>query len=57
MHEISVNEARTFGLLKESVVMRIIGRGVGDRSGWSVVRASAKTSWGEDDSLAAPATR
>ena len=54
MREICVNEARTFDLLKEGVAVRIIGRGVGDCSGWSVARAGAKTSWGEDDSVATP---
>ena len=54
---ICVNEARAPGLLEEGAVVRIIGRGVGDCSGWSVVRAGAKTSWVEDDFLAAPATR
>ena len=54
---ICINEARTATTLAEGAAVRIIGRGVGDCSGWSVVRAGAKTSWIEDRFLAAAAVR
>ncbi len=54
---ICINEARTADTLAEGAAVRIIGRGVGDCSGWSVVRAGAKTSWIEDRFLAAAAVR
>lgn len=54
---ICINEARTADTLPEGAALRIIGRGVGDCSGWSVIRAGAKTSWVEDRFLATPAIR
>ena len=53
---ICVREARSPELLDEGTAVRVIGRGVGDCSGWSVVRAGGKTSWVEDHFLAAAAT-
>jgi hypothetical protein len=52
-----IREARTPNTLDEGVAVRIIGRGVGDCSGWSVVRAGASTSWVEDRFLGPAATR
>ncbi|MBT5774211.1 MAG: hypothetical protein HOH95_07530 [Dehalococcoidia bacterium] len=54
---ICINEARTADTLAEGAAVRVIGRGVGDCSGWSVVRAGAKTSWIENRFLAAAAVR
>jgi len=53
---ICIREARSPELLDEGTAVRVIGRGVGDCSGWSVVRAGGKTSWVEDHFLAAAAT-
>ncbi len=53
VRSICINEARTPATLDEGTAVRIIGRGVGDCAGWSVVRAGAKTSWVEDRYLGA----
>jgi len=53
VRSICINEARTPATLDEGSAVRIIGRGVGDCAGWSVVRAGAKTSWVEDRFLGA----
>lgn len=52
-----INEARTPNTLDEGLAVRIIGRGVGDCAGWSIVRAGASTSWVEDRFLGSAATR
>jgi hypothetical protein len=54
---ICINEARTADTLAEGAAVRIIDHGVDDCSGWSVVRAGAKTSSIEDRFPAAAAVR
>jgi hypothetical protein len=54
VRSICISEARSPGTIAEGTRVALIARGVGDCTGWSVVRAGSQVSWVENSYLVAP---